>query len=76
MRNDQEIKDMVNELENAVSVDDVEEYDRVAKDKDFKYLCNVLDTLSWVLGEISTEDFKSDAYINLDQVMKKAKGKL
>lgn len=33
MRNDQEIKDMVNELENAVSVDDVEEYDRVAKDK-------------------------------------------
>ncbi|GAH02882.1 unnamed protein product, partial [marine sediment metagenome] len=53
MKNEKEIKEIVDELESAVNVDDTEEYDRVAEDKDFKYLCNVLDALSWVLGEIS-----------------------
>jgi len=75
MKNEREIKEIVDELESAVNVDDTEEYDRVAEDKDFKYLCNVLDALSWVLGEISTDNFKSDAYINLDKIKKKAKGK-
>jgi len=64
---------MINELENAVNIDNLEEYDRVSKDKDFWYLCNVSDTLSWVLEEISTATFKSDAYINLNGIKKKAK---
>ncbi len=54
---------MINELENAVNINNLEEYDRASKDKDFRYLCNVSDTLSWVLGEISTATFKSDADI-------------
>ena len=64
---------MINELENVVNVDNLEEYGRVSKDKDFRYLCNVSDTLSWVSGEISTATFKSDAYINLNGIKKKAK---
>jgi len=76
MRSEEEIREMINELENAVNVDNIEEYDRVAKNGDFKYLCNILDALSWVLEEISTDDFKSDAYINLDKIKNKAKGKL
>jgi len=76
MRSKEELKEIIDELENAVNVDNKEEYDRVAKDKDFKYLCNVLDALYWVLGKISTSSFKSDAYINLDKIKNKAKGKL
>ncbi len=74
MRTEEEIKILLNELENAVDVDS-DEYYKVEDDKDFKYLCNVMDAFGWVLGEISSEDFKSDSYINLDRIREKAKGK-
>lgn len=35
------------------------------KDNEFLFACNICDGLSWVLGEISTEGFKSDAYLDL-----------
>jgi hypothetical protein len=54
---------MIKELENAVNIDNLEEYDRVSKDKDFRYLWNVLYNFPWVSGKISTATFKSDAYI-------------
>ncbi len=34
--------------------------------KDFVFACNVQDTISWVLGEIETEHFRSDAFLNVD----------
>ena len=73
MRNQDEIQALIKELKNTVDVDNLEEYDRVANERDFNFLCDVLDTLSWVLGEIDTEDFKSEAYLNLDELKKKAK---
>ncbi len=74
MRTEEEIKILLNELENAVDVDS-DEYYKVEDDKDFKYLCNVMDAFGWVLGEISTGAFKSDSYINLDSIRRKTKGK-
>ncbi len=35
------------------------------QDKDFQFACNASDTLSWVLGEITTECFTGSTYINL-----------
>ena len=35
------------------------------RDTDYTYACNISDGLSWVLGEISTKRFRSDAYLDL-----------
>ncbi len=39
----------------------------------FAFLCNVIDTLNWVLGEISTEKFISPDYLNLESWLKREK---
>ena len=40
-------------------------------DEDWTYACNVADALAWVLGRIKkTERFLSDAYLNLDKLMR------
>lgn len=41
-------------------------YNHVNNDPTFIYLMNVADTLSWVLGEITTKDFLSSAHLNLE----------
>ncbi|MBA7638499.1 hypothetical protein ES703_46155 [subsurface metagenome] len=37
-------------------------------DKDVRFSCNVSDTLAWDLGEIQTERFRSEDYLNLEHV--------
>ena len=37
----------------------------------FAYLCNVVDALNWVLGEITTENFLSNSYLDVDTWMKR-----
>ncbi len=36
----------------------------------FAFLCNVVDTLNWVLGEITTERFISPDFLDLDSWLK------
>ncbi len=74
MRSEEEIRGIIKRINEAVDTDNDEEYDRVCNDKDFAYICNVEDTLFWVLGEIETERFLSDAYMNLENLRRKAKG--
>jgi hypothetical protein len=71
-RTPQEIEELRNSL-NAIinfppSAEDMHLYDRVHEDKRFVYACNVLDTLDWILGEISTKDFLSDSYMGLEHL--------
>ena len=74
MRSEEEIRGIIKRINEAVDTDNDEEYVRVCNDKDFAYICNVEDTLFWVLGEIETERFLSDAYMNLENLRRKAKG--
>lgn len=74
MRTEQEIQKLKGELEEAVNVDDSQEYDRVSNSENFKYMCNAMDAFDWVLGNIETNDFKSKSYLNLEQVKRNAKG--
>ncbi len=39
--------------------------DDECQNKDFDFACNVHDAICWVLGEIPTEDFRSDCYLNV-----------
>jgi len=41
--------------------------------KDFDFACNVQDTIMWVLMEIETEHFRSDAYLDVAKLRKIAK---
>jgi len=44
------------------------EFDRSYKDRDPYSTGNIADAFDWVLGEISTEDFLSDRYMDLEKV--------
>ena len=59
------IKELNEELEKIVFFISEHGTKTETKDDDFIYACNVSDALSWVLGEESTERFRSDAYLNL-----------
>lgn len=74
MRSEEEIIEMMKRINRTVDVDNDEEYDRVVDDRDFSYICDVEDTLHWVLGEIETEHFLLENYMNLEKLRKKAKG--
>jgi len=36
--------------------------------EEWEYACNVCDVLSWILGGISTEDFLSEDYLNINKL--------
>lgn len=140
MRSEEEIWEMIKRIDDIIGIKDLEEYDRLCSDKDFKYCldikaalqwvlrkismgrerigteekmreimerdidemkndelkeymkfmdrefgrdykdrdpydtCNVADAFSWALGEESTENFLSSAYMNLEELRKKLKG--
>jgi hypothetical protein len=38
------------------------------------YACNASDTLSWLLGEISTEDFEGEVYLGVANMQQIAEG--
>lgn len=44
--------------------------DREFKNKDFDFACNAQDTISWVLGEVTTEHFTGEGFIDIDTLQK------
>ena len=63
MRTKNEIQQLIQELEMIMDV--ITEYGNEQEFELRKYGCDVLDTLDWVLEEITTEQFKSSDYIDL-----------
>ncbi len=65
MRTEQEIEELKNELSRMVDyiVDFGSEKDMENEDVDFSH--DVLDVIDWVLGEIETDDFKVEPYLNI-----------
>ncbi|MBA7475502.1 hypothetical protein ES707_10873 [subsurface metagenome] len=68
MRTEQEVKDLVKELEKLTGFIGENGLPEQVGTKDYLFSCNVCDALTWVLGEIETDHFKSDAYINLERL--------
>ena len=72
MRSEAEIermRDIVGSVVDALARHGSEELDTFA----FAFLCNVVDTLNWVLGEIPTERFVSPDYLDLERWLDKEK---
>ncbi|ACL11455.1 hypothetical protein DKAM_1129 [Desulfurococcus amylolyticus 1221n] len=65
---EREVRELLDLVEPIISF--IGEYgrDEDLKDDNWRYACDVVDTLYWVLGEIDTEDFLSDTYLNLEKL--------
>ena len=65
MRNEKEIQELKQELETLTGfiADFGTQEEFVNEDVGFSN--DVTDAICWVLGETSTEDFRSDAYLNM-----------
>ena len=66
MRSEKEVRKLKEELERITGF--IGEF---GTDKEFEavtYACDVSDALSWVLGEITTEQFLSDSYLNMEKL--------
>ncbi|NQT72279.1 MAG: hypothetical protein HQ553_05850 [Chloroflexi bacterium] len=65
MRTEKEIEELRNELSRMIDyvADFGSEKDIENEDVDFAH--DVLDVIDWVLGEIETEDFKVEPYLNM-----------
>ena len=74
MKSEQEIKELAEELSRLTGF--IGEFGTKGEFQtdDFKFCCNVLDALYWVSGEISTERFRSDFYLNLADLKEIARG--
>lgn len=70
IRNKKEIKELEEELSKITGFISDYGIDGEFNDKDFSYSCNITDALSWVLEEISTEHFRSNAYLDIDNLKK------
>jgi hypothetical protein len=64
MRNPQEVIELKEELSKLTAFITDFGLEEEFRDKDVQFSCDITDTLSWVLEEISSEDFRSDSYIN------------
>jgi len=53
MRNEEEIREMIKQIDECVDIKDSEKYDRLRSDKDFKYCLDIKAALQWVLRKIS-----------------------
>ncbi|TKJ35809.1 MAG: hypothetical protein CEE38_14490 [Planctomycetes bacterium B3_Pla] len=65
MRSEQEVRELMEKLSKLSSF--VGEFGTLKElyNKDVQFACNASDVLDWVLGEITSESFISDAYVNL-----------
>ena len=75
LRNEQEVRRLLEDLRNNPDPDDDEGYRRIKNDPNWEYLCAVCDTLDWIVGEVETEDFLSDAFLDIKQLRAKAQAK-
>lgn len=68
MRTEDEIRALRDKLENVTSfIGDFGSTPELQSDK-MKYACNVLDTIDWVLGETSTDNFQSEGFLDMDNL--------
>ena len=74
MKSEQEIRELVEELSKLTGFIGEFGTEEELQSDDFKYCCNVSDALGWVLGKISTEGVRSDAYLNLADLKEIARG--
>lgn len=66
MRSEKEVRKLREELERITGF--ISEF---GTDKEFEavtYACAVSDALTWVLGEITTEQFLSDSYLDMEKL--------
>jgi hypothetical protein len=73
MRSEQEIKELVKELSRLTGFIGEFGTEEEFQSDDLKFCNNAFDTLYWILGEISTERFRSDAYLNLAELKEVAR---
>jgi hypothetical protein len=66
MRTEQETRQLKEELEKLTGFIGEHGSPEQVASKDFQVACNTCDALAWVLGEIQTDHFKSDAHLNLE----------
>ena len=64
MRNQQEIRELMEKLEKLTGF--IGEFGTLKElyNKNVQFSCNASDAFSWVLDEITSERFISDAYVN------------
>ena len=68
MRNLQEVIELKEELEKLTGFVGEFGLEEEFRDEDVQFSCNITDAFSWMLGEISSEDFRSDNYVNLQHL--------
>ena len=64
MRSEKEIKELRDRLDVLTEIGSEIEIN----DKDFTFCCDTSDVIGWVLDEISTDDFLSDRYLNIEDL--------
>ena len=66
MRSMEEITRLRDKLEEIVNI--ISEYgaDAEVNSEQFRYLCNVVDALNWVLEKLSTDRFLSSDYLDIN----------
>ncbi len=70
MRSEKEVRELLRIIEPIISFISEHGRNEDLDDDNWRYACDVVDTLYWVLGEIDTERFLSDAYLNLEKLRK------
>ncbi len=65
MRSEKEINKIRDELVEIVDFIVDSGTEKESEDEDVDFAHDVLDVLDWVLGEISTDDFKVEPYLNM-----------
>ena len=68
MRSEKNIKELREEL--AKLTDFISDYgtDEESEDEDVEFALDVLDAIDWVLGDISTKDFRIEPYLNIERL--------
>jgi|GEM_PF-1463505 len=73
MRSEEEVKELEEEISKLTGFIGDFGTEKEFESEDFKFSCNVSDALSWVLEEIATDHFRSDAYLNINNLKKVVK---
>lgn len=74
MRTEKEIREFKDELDKIVGFIADNGNDDEVKTKEHGFACDVLDALSWVLEDETTEHFKSIDYLDYDKLLEIIKG--
>ncbi|MBA7493538.1 hypothetical protein ES702_04097 [subsurface metagenome] len=74
MRTEKEIREFKDELYKIVAfiADNGNEDEFMTKEQ--RFACDICDTLNWVLGEETTEHFKSIDFLDYDKLLETIKG--